>query len=293
MDSEHPIAVCNCKFESTIRDFYEGFTIDSWKNNSNGDIVSWCTSVYYNGTIWDCVTALNIEGGHASMFDGMIQARGSMPDTPPYIVKLIAPMLYFNMYIWDLGQQNHTQRILVTGSDTYINDTIQSQYGNYIEYKKQAFLNKNINKIVGNYGSIGDASYNIVNGVYDNLLLGADFLYNVSYRYNGEVYKNSQLINLFREFDSAIIEFPNNNGCLLDIEIDFGDDNLKHISEYFVISGNTLECSVEEHIYGSDGNLYTYVHDMNPLGGDVNTTKSKTMGYVYQRNTYKIGRAHV
>lgn len=288
MDSDHPIAVCNCKFESTIKDFYEGFTIDNWKNDSNGNLISWCTSIYYNGTIWGCVTALNIEGGHASMFDGMIQARSNMPNTPPYIVKLIAPMLYFNMYIWDLTHQDYVQHILVTGSDTHINDVVQSQYGPYIEYKDQAFLNKNINKIVGNYGSIGYASYNKVNGVYDNLLLGADFLYNISYRYNGEVYRSSQLKNLFREFNCAILNFSDKNGGNLDIQIDFGDNNLKHISEYFVISGMKLTCSVEEHIYGSDGNLYTYVHDMNPLGGNINYTESRTMGYVYQRDTYKL-----
>lgn len=288
MDSEHPIAVCNCKFESTIRDFYEGLTIDNWKNNSNGNIISWCTSIYYNGTIWGCVTALNIEGGHASMFDGMIQSRTNVQEVPPHIVKLTAPMLYFNMYIWDLGQQSHIQHILVNGRDTYINNVVQSQYGNYIDYIGEAFINKDINRVIGNYGSIGDASYNIVNGVYDNLLLGADYLYNVSYRYNGEVYKSAQLKNIFREFNCAILEFSNKNGGNLDIQIDFDDNDLKHISEYFVISGNKLTCSIEEHIYGSDGNLYTYIHDMNPLGGNVNNTKVKTMGYVYQRNTYKL-----
>ena len=288
MDLEHPISVCNCKFESTIRDFYEGFAIDDWKNASNGNLISWCTSIYYNGTIWDCVTALNIEGGHASMFDGMIQTRGSMPDTPPYIVKLSAPMLYFNMYIWDIDQQSKKQHILVDDIYIHINDVVQTQYGNYIEYKDIAFQDKNIDKIVGNYGSIGNTSYNIVNGVYDNLILGADYLYNVSCRYKGQPYDTSNIKNAFREFEDAYLYFDTSGG-ILDIEIDFGDDNLKHISEYFVVSNNlSLVCSIEEHIYGTDGNLYTYIHDMNAMGGNVNNTRTALAGYVYQRNTYRL-----
>ena len=289
MDSEHPVGVCNCKFESTIRDFYEGFTIDGWKSNSNNDLVSWCTSVYYNGTIWGCVTALNIEGGHASMFDGMIQARGSFIEPTPYIVKLIAPLLYFNMYIWDLNQQSKIQHILVGAGAIHINEVMQTQYGGIIDYADKAFRYANISKIVGNYGSIGDASYNKVNGVYDNLLLGADYLYNVSYRYKGQPYDSSAIKNIFREFGKATLEFSDTNGGVLDIEIDFGDNNLKHISEYFVVSSYlSLVCSIEEHIYGTDGKLYTYIHDMNAMGGNVNTPRTALVGYVYQRNTYKL-----
>ena len=289
MDAEHPVAVCNCKFESTIREFYEGFTIDYWKYNSDNKLTAWCTSIYYNGTIWGCVTALNIEGGHASRFDGMIQVRDSVIQPTPYIVKLIAPMTYFNMYIWDINQQSKPQHILVRGSNTHINEVMQSQYGNIIEYTDEAFKDKNISKIVGNYGSIGEASYNTVNGVYDNLLLGADFLYDVSYKYNGQPYKSVELKKMFREFDNANIYFSDTNGGILDVEIDFGDDNLKHISEYFVISGNlSLACSIEERIYGDDGNLYTYVHDMNPMEGNVNYIRTNVMGYVYQRNTYRL-----
>lgn len=288
MDVEHPVGVCNCKFESTIRDFYEGFTIDGWKYNGN-NLVSWSSSIYYNGTIWGCVTALNIEGGHASVFDGMIQARGSVIEPTPYIVKLSAPMLYFNMYIWDLNQQSKVQHILIGAGAIHINEVMQTQYGGIIDYLDKSFKYNNISKIIGNYGSIGEASYNKVNGVYDNLLLGADYLYNVSCRYKGQPYNKSNINKIFREFENAKFYFSDTNGGVLDIEIDFGDNNLKHISEYFVVSTNlSLVCSIEEHIYGNDGNLYTYIHDMNAMGGNVNTTRTALVGYVYQRNTYKL-----
>lgn len=171
-----------CYINANIEAFHTG--IYTHKDEGNG--TSWFSGLFIDGTIANCVTAINNEfGGNGGKISGSLQPLvGAKTSNEPFII-LGASNLKFDAMIWDLDTAVNKKYIQNYGKDNIIisSYSIRSCIEDYSGYEGKLivledFLDKYANLPIS--ASNQKNSLKLMNGNQDNLLLGGNKRYDIT-----------------------------------------------------------------------------------------------------------------
>ena len=170
-----------CYINVNIEAFHTGI----YTHKDEGDGTSWFSGLFIDGTIANCVTAINNEfGGNGGKISGSLQPLvGAKTSNEPFIV-LGASNLKFDAMVWDLDTAVNKKYIQNYGKDNIIisSYSIRSYIEDYSGYigkliVLEDFLDKYANLPIS--ASNQKNSLKLMNGNQDNLLLGGSKRYDI------------------------------------------------------------------------------------------------------------------
>lgn len=168
-----------CYIDANIETFHTGI----YTHKDEGDGTNWFSGLFFDGTIANCITAINNEfGGNGGKISGSLQPLvGTKTYDEPFIV-LGGSNIKFDAMVWDLGTAVNKKYIQVYGNDILIISSYNIRP--YIEdYSVSTNRLTVTDDFLDKYNNIPLSASNqskplkYMNGNQDNLLLGGNKRY--------------------------------------------------------------------------------------------------------------------